>query len=188
MTRQLDQSQLLLALRRGEANGQVPLPVDQFRHFHPPSQHDGHKGRTDRSAEVIVHKFGIFWGQLGLVHHGDALAPQLLLKGGEGVVKLALKLGNMGFNLLQRVHDRKAQRRLRLDIHRRHPLQIRHTHPVELVQVVGENAQEAHAFHQRIVRGLRLLKHAVVEGQPTELSVDVSVGVAPLLHDTKMRR
>ena len=188
VARQLDQGQLLLALGRGETDGQVPLPVHQLWHFHPPSQHDGHQGWANRPAEVIVHKFRISWRKVGLVHHGDALAPQLMLKGHEGVVKLALKPGDLGFNFLQRANNRESQGGFRLGIHGRHALQIRHAHPVELVEVVGEDAQEAHAFHQRIVGGLRLLKHTVVEGQPTEFSVDVTVGVAPLLHDTKMRR
>ena len=188
VARQLDQSQLLLALCRGEANGQITLAIHQLWHFHPPSQHDGHQGRADRPAEIIVHKFRIFCREVGLVHHGDALAPQLVLKGHKRVVKFALKTGDLGFNLFQRAHDRETQRGFRFGIHGRHALQIRHANAVELVEVVGEDAQEAHAFHQRIVRRLRLLKHAVVEGQPTELSVDVTVGVAPLLHDTKMRR
>ena len=167
VTRELNQGQLFLGLRCGEADGQIPLPVHQLWHFHPAPQHDGHEGRADRSAEVVVHKFRIPWGEVGFVHHGDALASQILLNGDERVIKLALKSGDLGFNLVQRVHHRKAQRRLRLGIHRRHALQIRHAHPVELIQVVGENAQEAHAFHQRVVCGLGFLKHAMVEGKPT---------------------
>ena len=58
--------------------------------------------------------------------------------------------------------------------------QRRDPHHVELVEVRGNDGQEFHALEQRVIVRGRLIEHALVEFQPTQLAVDVVRGVAEL--------
>ena len=54
-------------------------------------------------------------------------------------------------------------------------MQIRNTYAEEFIHVIGKNPQEANPLNQGVIGPNRLLQDAVVEGQPTQLSIDQSI-------------
>ena len=119
-------------------------------------------------AIIVIHLFGL--------QHLDASGLQLPMQGAPagllGGHEVSSALGHL-FHLIS-----GAQPILARDTHAlaHLPLQARHAHHVEFVEIVGADRDKAQPLQNRMSRVLRLLQDTLVEGKPRHLAVKEAVG------------
>ena len=156
-----------------EANGKVDHAVLQLRKLGPAREHDGHQTRAHLAAEVFGHKVLLLGAQFGVVQEVDALGGHVCFQGFVSLFELVLLTQDDVMDLVQdgvRIVHRVGIGAL---FEGGHATKRRHTHPEKLVEVVGKDAQETHAFDERIPVVLGLLQHAFVEREPADFPIDV---------------
>ena len=184
--RDVDDRQLLLVLFESQPHREVAVSVDQLGHFDLAAQHDRHQFRSHGEPEIRRHKFSVSLFQLVLAHKANVLALQRGNHFVKGLVVLPTQAFDPRDDLGQRFVVGEAEGGLGFFVHHQDPLQVGHANAVEFVEVVGEDAQEPHPLNQRRAGNLRLLQHALVEGQPAQLAVDEVPFCRGFSHGTKM--
>ena len=122
-----------------------------------------------------MHHLRVGFVQLILTHKVNVLFFQRCNHLVEGVVVLLPKPIDARLHLRKRFCDGESKGGLGVAVHHQHTLQVGHPHPVEFIQVVGVNAQKPHALNQRRAHPLGFLQNALIERQPTQLTVDQSM-------------
>ena len=131
---------------------------------------EGRQDREDLVDEALA-QLGLAGPLIGS-DDADAFFRQLLADAVPGVRLLCLELEHAPADAIQLLAGGEPIRR-GLGVTRGHLLhQARDAHLEELVEVAGEDGQEADALEERVAGVLCLVQHALVEVQPAELPRD----------------
>ena len=149
----------------------VNRPVLQL--WHPDiGNQNGHQVGAHFPVEVIPNKGPLVLIQLCLADQLNALGRQLGFDLGKRGIEPLLQFDDARPDAFQRLVHPETQRRGGAFAQQRHALQGRHPDPEELVEVVGEDAEEPHPLNQRHSGVLGFLQDPLIEREPTQLAVE----------------
>ena len=128
--------------------------------------------RTDLPVKPAPHEFALLLIELVFRHQVDPLMGQLGLDLLKRLVVAGLQFNDPVVHRSQGLAHSVTEGRRGPLADERDALQCRDPDPEELIEVVGENPEEAHPLDERHRRLFRLLQDALVEGQPAQFPVE----------------